>query len=161
MSEHDDQVAIFDWARMSEGKYPDLWLLKADMNAGKRTKRLGANLKRAGMKAGVPDMQLCVARGGYIGLWIEQKVKGGRVRPSQDEWHKRLEDVGHRVIVSWSIEESIQTLIDYLEGRITRYHPPLIPAVTKRTFGIDPADRLIDEPIPRHVKRRHKQEPPR
>ena len=133
MSEHDDQVAIFEWAKMSEGAYPDLWLLHASMNAGRRTKRQGAKLVRSGLKKGVPDITLPIACGGYIGLWIEQKVKGGRVRPSQDEWHKRLEDAGHRVIVSWSVEESIQVLTDYLEGRITRYHPPLIPAVTKRT----------------------------
>mgnify|MGYP004433785991 CR=1 FL=1 len=39
-----------------------------------RDARTAANLKRQGVKAGVPDLHLPVARGGYNGLYIELKV---------------------------------------------------------------------------------------
>ncbi len=120
MSEHDDQCAIFQWRDMSLGKYPELRLLHASMNAGKRSKRLGAKLRRAGMLAGMPDIILPVARGGYIGLQIEQKVKGGRVRANQEKCHAWLSEEGHLVKVSWSVEDSINILRDYMEHACVR-----------------------------------------
>ncbi len=120
MSEHDDQVAIFEWAKLQEGKYPDLWLLHAIPNAGKRTKRMGAWYKAEGLKPGCLDIHLPVARGGYIGLWIEQKFGKNDLTDSQAEWKRHLEDAGHLVKVSWSVEDSINILRDYMEHAYVR-----------------------------------------
>lgn len=132
MSEHDDQVGVFQQAEMLEDKYPDLWLLHAIPNAGKRTPRMGAYYKAEGLKPGCLDYNLPVARGGYIGLWIEQKFGKNKPTANQLEWKRRLEAAGHLVFISWSVEGSIQMLKDYLDSLYIRYHPPLIPAVTKR-----------------------------
>ena len=43
-------------------------------------------MKREGALAGVSDVFLPVARGGYHGLYIELKVKGGRLSQSQKWW---------------------------------------------------------------------------
>ena len=55
MSEHDEQVLIFKWARLSEGRWPELALLFAIPNGGHRHKAVAAKLKAEGVRAGVPD----------------------------------------------------------------------------------------------------------
>ncbi len=133
MSEHDDQVAVFQQAAMLEDKYPDLWLLYAVPNAGKRTPRMGAYYKAEGLKPGCLDYNLPVARGGYIGLWIEQKFGKNKPTTNQLEWKRRLEVAGHLVFISRSVGDSMQMLKDYLDSLHIRYQPSSIPAVTKRT----------------------------
>ena len=114
MSEQYDQVAIFEWAKMSEGKYPDLWLLHAIPNAGKRSKRMGAWYKAEGLKPGCLDFNLPVARGTFNGLWIEQKFGKNDLTDKQAEWVLRLAAAGNCVCVSWSVEDSIEILKAYL-----------------------------------------------
>ena len=74
MSEHDEQSAIFEWAALMQGAYPELGLLFAIPNGGKRDKATAGKLKAEGVKAGVPDMCLPVSNGKYHGLFIELKV---------------------------------------------------------------------------------------
>ena len=72
-----------------------------------------------GVKAGVPDLFLPVARGAYHGFFIEMKREtGGKVSPEQKEWHQRLIGQGYAVMVCHGCEEAVSALNDYLgEGR--------------------------------------------
>ena len=75
-----EQRVIFQWAAMETAACPELWLLYAIPNGGKRAIKTAIALKAQGVKSGVPDMCLPVARGGYHGLYIELKrQKGGTV----------------------------------------------------------------------------------
>ena len=71
MTEAQEQRALFQWAGLAEQQYPELKLLHHIPNGGKRDARTAANLKKEGVKAGVPDMCLPVARGQYHGLYKE------------------------------------------------------------------------------------------
>lgn len=55
-SEHDAQVAIFTWARMSETRLPALQLLFAVPNGARVSIGHARKLKAEGLKAGVPDI---------------------------------------------------------------------------------------------------------
>lgn len=81
----------------------------------------GANLKKAGLKKGVPDLCLPVARGHYNALYIEMK-KNRNCRPSADqiEWQIGLNAEGNRAVVCYSADEAIQTIKDYLNERINQ-----------------------------------------
>ncbi|MCI8469356.1 MAG: VRR-NUC domain-containing protein [Eggerthellaceae bacterium] len=63
-------------------------------NEGKRSVYAGANLKRQGLRAGVPDLCIPVARGRYHSLYIEMKADGGKVTPKQAEWIALLRGQG-------------------------------------------------------------------
>jgi len=75
MSEHDLQCNFFAWAALQACKYPDLSKMFAIPNGGLRNVIVASKLKREGVKAGIPDVFLPVARGGFIGCWIEFKVR--------------------------------------------------------------------------------------
>ena len=70
----------------------------------------GAKLKKAGLQAGWPDIQL-VHRGKYFG--IEVKTKTGRLSPAQVDLHKRLTDNGCSVAVARSVTDAMEIIIDW------------------------------------------------
>ena len=75
-----EQTRLFQWARMEAGRWPELNLLYHVPNGGSRHRMEAAHLKQQGVRAGVPDLCLPVARGGCHGLYIEMKrLRGGRV----------------------------------------------------------------------------------
>lgn len=115
-SEHDMQVAVIDWCRANEGRCPGLKLIYAIPNGGYRHIATAKKLKREGVRAGVPDLHLPVARQGHHGLWIEMKSRGGKISPAQDAWHGALTVYGHRVVICWSVEAAIKTIKDYLDN---------------------------------------------
>ena len=79
-TEADEQIALFEWAALQSGRFPELTLLHHVPNGGSRNKIEAARLRAQGVKSGVPDLCLPVARGGNHGLYIELKrQRGGRI----------------------------------------------------------------------------------
>lgn len=126
--EHALQVGLVAWAAIVAGRYPDLALLFAIPNAGKRTRRERGRLLDEGLKAGVWDLMLPVPRRGYHGLWLETKVdemvprQGRFVRyrstltDAQLRWGRAMQAQGFACRVYRSLDEARQILTDYLEG---------------------------------------------
>ncbi len=113
--EHNEQVALMQWTIKAKGKYPEL-LLHAIPNGGRRDAITGRKLKEEGVKAGVPDLSLPVARGGYHGLYIEMKSVNGRINPRQARWLELLDKQGYLTEVCRSSMEAIGVLMAYLDG---------------------------------------------
>jgi hypothetical protein len=55
-------------------------------NEGRRSPRTGKHLKDMGMRPGVSDLFLPIARGKYHGLWIEVKAPKKKPTPTQKDW---------------------------------------------------------------------------
>jgi hypothetical protein len=113
-TEHEDQKAVFEWAKYNSD--PALQMLFAIPNASKRTFAMANWLKAEGMKPGVPDMFLPVARCGFHGLFIEQKVKPNKQEMEQRAWELKLTNQGYAYWLSWSAAETIEVLESYLKG---------------------------------------------
>ena len=111
--EAEEQKALFEWATAARGKYPELELLFHIPNGGSRNMIEAVNLKREGVKKGVPDLFLPVARGKYHGLFIE--LKWGKNKPSAEQvvWLKALIEQGYAVKVCWGWEEARETILAY------------------------------------------------
>ena len=113
-TEHEEQKALIEWAEIHTGQYPELRSLFAIPNQGAgRNKRL----QREGVKPGVPDLFLPVARPPYHGLFIELKVKGGRSSAQQQEWIRMLNGTGYRAVVCVGWDVARQVIEDYLSAR--------------------------------------------
>lgn len=97
--EHREQAALFAWAAAAEERHPALALLFAVPNGGARSAVTGARLKAEGVKRGVPDIWLPVARGGYHGLVIEVKAGKGRTTNEQRRWLAALTAEGWLALV--------------------------------------------------------------
>ena len=80
------QEMLFRWITYQLDEYPELALLYHIPNGGKRDAKTATILKRQGVKAGVPDLHLPVARGGYHGLYIELKVGDNTTTKKQKDW---------------------------------------------------------------------------
>lgn len=123
MSEHQHQVALFNWARMHEKAYPELRLMYAIPNGGQRNRITAAKLKAEGVRAGVPDVCLPVARQGFHALYIELKrprtarQRAGTVSAAQSDMLDRLNQEQSLAIVCWGWEEAAKAIIDYLGVR--------------------------------------------
>lgn len=116
-TEDTEQTHIFAWAVWASGKYPELDLMHHIPNGGKRSKSEAARFKAQGVKAGVPDIFLPCARGGYHGLYIELKrTKGGKLSAAQKEWIDALRGQDYKVIVCYGFDEAREVIINYLEG---------------------------------------------
>ena len=118
LDEHAIQAAVIRWAKLQSGAYPSLRTLYAIPNGGKRHIRVALKLKREGVKAGVPDLHLPVARGGFIGLYIEMKDDDGVLSKSQKEVIPLLIAEGHLVEVCRTIESACELLRAYVRGEI-------------------------------------------
>ena len=104
IDESADQKALIDWCEAMKGKYPELDTIYHIPNEGKRSKFFGALLVALGLKSGVPDLCLPVARGKWHSLYIEMKADGGKPTVEQNQWLCKLRNQGHRCIVAWSFE---------------------------------------------------------
>jgi hypothetical protein len=115
--EHQEQKAFFEFAALHFKKHPELELIYAIPNGGHRHKAVAAKMKAEGVKDGVPDMCLPVARGPYHALYIEMKApykKNHKLPTNQQWWKIRLtgEGNGHSVCYDW--EDAWDTVMAYL-----------------------------------------------
>ncbi len=115
-SEHDHQAALFCWAALESYRLPELQLLFAIPNGGHRDRLRGGQLKAEGVKAGVPDIMLPVARSQWHGLWIEMKSPSGRLSDYQAAWIKELQKQHYQVSICYSWIEARDTILTYLKG---------------------------------------------
>ena len=114
-TEHGEQSALVEACAWLENQRPELALLFAIPNGGERHPAVAARLKAEGVKPGVPDLFLPVARGGHHGLWIEMKAGRNRSTANQLAWAERLRGQGYRVEVCYGAEAALAVLVEYLQ----------------------------------------------
>lgn len=112
--EAEQQAQLFEWAMMMSGTYPELELMYHIPNGGSRNKLEGFNLKKQGVKSGVPDIHLPVARGKYHSLYIEMKHGDNKPTENQYKWLEALNKQGNGVKICYSAREASEAIIRYL-----------------------------------------------
>jgi len=115
-TEHDEQVKLFQWAKMQSSKHPQLSLMFAIPNGGQRNIVTATKLKAEGVKSGVPDIFLAVPSKAYLshGLFIEMKSEKGKLSPSQKIWIDGLSKIGYMCSVCYSFDEAKEAIGKYL-----------------------------------------------
>ncbi len=108
------QEALFRWCEFQMQRFPELKLLYHVPNGGKRDKATAVALKRQGVKAGVPDLCLPVAAGGYHGLYIELKAGKNKTTKLQNEWLEDLKNQGYCTAVCYGWQEAAEKITEYL-----------------------------------------------
>lgn len=108
MSEADEQIAVIEYCELLGIPVYHI------PNEGKRSVWAGANLKRQGLRKGVPDLCVPVARGKYHSLYIEMKADGGKIAPSQAEWIGTLRSQGMFAAVCYGAGSAIELVRRYM-----------------------------------------------
>ena len=113
-SEHDEQAALIQWTHTVARYVPEILLLHAIPNGGKRELITAQRLRAEGVKPGVPDLFLPVPRYGKHGLYLE--MKGSKRQPSsiQQHWIRDLRAQGYRVEVCYGWVEAAKIIAEYL-----------------------------------------------
>lgn len=116
LTENQEQMTLYKWTQQPSVRrqYPELKYLFHIPNERHCDPRQGKNLKRMGVRSGVPDLFLPVPRMPYHGLWIEMKTETGHTSDTQDWWldHLRAQGYACRVCHGW--QAAADTLQRYL-----------------------------------------------
>lgn len=125
-TEDKHQMALFTWVDHMIAKYPALRLLHHIPNGGERNAIVAKKLKAMGTKAGVPDLCLPHARGGWHGLYIEMKrpagpgnSRAGTTTAEQRKWIEALRNEGYNVRIAFGWEQASEMLLQYLAEQPT------------------------------------------
>lgn len=114
-TESEEQQTLFRWAQLQSGAFPELALMYHVPNGGGRSKAEAGRFKAEGVKSGVPDICLPVARGGFHGLYVELKrQRGGIVSDNQTAWMERLSREGYCVALCMGWEAASKAILEYL-----------------------------------------------
>ena len=116
-TENQIQSAFFSALALLEKKHPEVSLCYAIPNGSYRKFTARMIAQATGLKSGVPDVHLPVARGIHVGLWIEFKSDKGRLSESQKAWAEKLTIHGHKVEVCRDWQEAVEIVKDYLNAR--------------------------------------------
>lgn len=118
--EAEEQTWLFEWlTTMARLKWPELALAFHIANGGSRNKIEAARLKAQGVKAGIPDIFIPVARQGFHGLFIELKRRaGGRLSAAQKEVIPLLREQGYLVEICKGWEEARDVILEYLKQKV-------------------------------------------
>jgi hypothetical protein len=113
--EDDEQRALLVWRDLVRAQEPCLDLLHHLANGKPRSKAVAGQLKALGVKAGMPDLFLPVARQGAHGLYLELKTRTGKLSPVQRALHVCLQEEGYAVDVCKGWVAAARTLCWYLD----------------------------------------------
>ena len=119
-SEHGQQTALFAWAALPETKAtcPGIENMFAIPNGGERNLKVASNLKAEGVRAGVADVFLPVARRGLHGLFLEMKFGKNSTTPEQKEFLSNVELQGFATAVCYSFERAKAAILAYYIGQL-------------------------------------------
>lgn len=84
-------------------------------NGGSRNKKEAANMKAAGVVAGVADLILLIPNDRYGSLCIELKHGSNKQTDQQREWQASTEEHGNLYVVVCELEEFINIVKQYLK----------------------------------------------
>ena len=117
MSEHAEQVALMQWFKLQHPKLIMFSIPNGAHLAGDN--RLRAikmnNMKAEGLIAGVSDLFLMMPTIKYHGLFIEMKVKGGKVSDNQKVFINNAILIGYQSIVCYGFEQAKNAINEYLQ----------------------------------------------
>lgn len=123
------QSAVFCWAAMNVGKYPELKWLHAIPNGGSRHIAEATKMVAAGLRSGVWDIFLPLPihtewAKQYAGMYVEMKEekrrnhKNGGLSDEQIEFKEYAERMGYYCKVCYTWEEARDMLIKYMELKV-------------------------------------------
>lgn len=113
-SEATEQEQVIQWCSWQQAQHPEVGMIFHIPNGGSRNTMEAANLKRQGVKAGVPDLFLPVPKNGYHGLFIEMKYGKNKATELQKEWLEQLKKQGYCAVVCYGAEEATKKIAGYL-----------------------------------------------
>lgn len=108
--EYEEQIALADLLT-----YAKINFFHIPNGAGKFKSRYAHQIKRMGLKAGIPDLMITspppLYKLAFRGVFVEMKRQGGRKPTAEQlEWHEKLKVDGYKVIVAYGFDDAVEQL---------------------------------------------------
>lgn len=114
-SESQIQSAVIRWWSIAHADFGiKEKMLLAIPNGGLRDPKIGAQMKREGLRVGASDLFLAVKRCGCAGLWIEMKKPDGVLSPAQIEFQADVTFQGYAAYACYNYEDAVKLITSYL-----------------------------------------------
>src|SRR5689334_14176538 len=110
--EFKEQIELMKWVGLHLRQYPELDLLFHIPNGELRDPATAAKLQAMGVKPGVCDLFLPIARGGWHGCFIEMKRRGETPTPVQVAFMQAVERQGYFVQPCYDWIQASETLVE-------------------------------------------------
>lgn len=114
MSEHQEQVALFDFIRLHEERFPVLKTVFSIPNGGHRHIKVAKKMKAEGVLAGVWDVFVPVPMDEYCGMFIEMKFGKNKLSENQEQFRENIGKV-YKWEVCYSWLEAAKAIVGYLD----------------------------------------------
>lgn len=109
-------MRLISECRLRRRTHPELLRLYHNPLGGSRGKVEAARMKAEGLRPGVPDYTLPVARGGYHGMYLELKRHDGAMSPDQRLELEMLWADGYYAVCAWGAGAAMDALLAYLDA---------------------------------------------
>lgn len=170
MSEHDEQAALFTWAKIWSDRIPELELLFAIPNGQKcgagisQMRKINTinKLKREGLKPGMPDLCLPVVAKYYRKegkvdsilvnsiLFVEMKYKKGKLSDDQNEKVDILWKAGHFVSIAYTWYEAAKTILFHIKHHLMDIYEGGDKSVLAEVEEVEQAINILEEMESKH-----------
>lgn len=113
-AESDFQKSCVDWYTL---RYQNrgLGLIVSIPNEGRRNAKTGGRLKKMGLKAGFPDLQV-IKMNDILFIELKTTHKSSQTSDKQDAVHCVLRKLKHKVVVCRTIDEFIAIVVKFMTG---------------------------------------------
>lgn len=112
--EQTEQIKFFEYLGWKHKNYVDVCF--SIPNEGKRTYVQLAQLVKAGLTSGVPDVFCAIPNKKHPGMFIEFKHGDNKLSPSQARIIPRLKEMGYQCEVCYSADEAIIIFDEYMSN---------------------------------------------
>lgn len=113
--ERAERIAFMEWTNL----YPNIRrFILAIPQEGKRNIITAVNLKRMGMRRGIPDYLFMHKSNKYSGLWIEFKAGKNKLTKDQKIFFEDAmsPEANYKCVVVYSAKEAIDAIKEYLQA---------------------------------------------
>lgn len=112
--EANEQCSFFQWLALQYPKIDETSF--AIPNGGSRHIVEAMNLKKQGVKAGVPDIFIAYPNDKYHGLFIEMKYGANKLSAHQIKMIELLKNNHYKVMVCYSWDEAKNVTMEYINN---------------------------------------------
>lgn len=113
--ESDEQIHFIHWLNNFHPEVISIVCPVVSYGANFQRMKHWSLMKRLGFTKGTPDIFIPIAKGKFHGLFIEMKIKGGKVSDDQDLIINKLLSLGYEVYVCYTADEAVRAFSGYFK----------------------------------------------
>lgn len=110
--ERAQKLAFMRWVGLNKSIRPFVFAIE---HGGSRNVLEASNLRKIGVRAGIPDYFFMHPNSKYHGLWIEFKAGKNKLTKEQEEFFNLAKNVNYKCVVVWNWADAVKEIQEYIK----------------------------------------------